>query len=226
MSTNRLTLYHYPLCPFSRQVRIALFEKGVPYTLVLEKPWERRIDFLKMNPAGEVPVLVDEDGAVIASHSAIVEYINETRVGLDLLGDTPLVRAEVRRLAAWFDTLFYREVYETLVMEKLAGQIQSGKEPNSTFIRIGRQNLKRHLRYLEWLLERRNYLAGSKISLADFAAAAHVSVLDYLGEIPWEEYSETKAWYARMKSRPSFQSLLNDRIAGMIPPNAYSDLDF
>lgn len=226
MTTNRLTLYHYPLCPFSRKVRVCLYEKGIPYVLVMEKPWERRLDFLKLNPAGEVPVLVDEDDSVIASHTAICEYINETRVGMDLLGDTPLVRAEVRRLTAWFDTLFQREVQQTLSDEKLFKQMQGKREPNSSLIRIGRQNLKRHLKYIEWLMERRNYLAGSKISMADFAAAAHLSVLDYLGEVPWEEYPETKAWYARMKSRPSFQSLLNDRLPGMIPPDTYSDLDF
>lgn len=226
MTKERVTLYHYPLCPFSRKVRLCLFEKGVEHVLQFEKPWERRIDFLKLNPAGEVPVLVDVDGTVLSAHQAICEYLNETRLGMDLLGDNPVFRAEVRRLMAWFDTLFYKEVYETLVDEKLLKQVQGKKEPDSVIIRAGRYNLKRHLKYVEWLAERRNYLAGAHISMADFDVAAHVSVLDYLGEIDWNAYPETKAWYARIKSRPSFQSLLMDRLPGMIPPDSYSDLDF
>ena len=225
MNSKKCTLYHYPLCPFSRKVRLCLSEKGITHVLVLEKPWERRLDFLKINPAGDLPVLIEEDDTVICNHTAICEYLNETRIGLDLLGTSPMVRAEVRRLVSWFDTFFYNEVYQTLVMEKLSGQRPGKKEPDSNRIRIGRQNLKRHLKYTEWLLERRNYLANT-LSLADFDVAAHLSVLDYLGEVEWEFYPETRAWYARMKSRPSFHSLLNDRLPGIIPPKAYSDLNF
>lgn len=226
MPGKRATLYHYPLCPLSRKVRLCLYEKGVEYALVCEKPWERRIDFLKLNPSGQVPVLIEPDGTIISAHQAICEYLNETRSGVDLLGDSPVFRAEVRRLMSWFDDLFYDEVFKTLVNERLIKQIRFKKEPDSVIIRAGRQNLKRHLKYTEWLSERRNYLAGKKISLADFDVAAHLSVLDYLGEVDWDSYPETKAWYARIKSRPSFQSLLMDRVAGIIPPNSYSDLDF
>lgn len=228
MSTPRqhCTLYHYPLCPFSRTVRLCLFEKNISYVLVFEKPWERRIDFLRLNPAGTVPVFEDEDGTILSDWRAICEYLNETRVGLELLGDAPKNRAEVRRLLGWFDGLFYPEVYQTLVMQKALKKLQGLGEPNATAIRIGRQNLKRHLAYLEWLCERRTWLAGDSLSLADLNAASHLSVLDYLGEINWDLYSETKTWYAKIKSRPSFQYLLTDRLAGIIPPDTYSNLDF
>ena len=224
--SKHCTLYHYPLCPFSRTVRLCLYEKNISYVLVFEKPWERRIDFLKLNPAGTVPVFEDEDGTILSDYRAICEYLNETRVGLELLGDTPTFRAEVRRLVGWFDRLFYPEVYETLVQQKALKRLQGKSDPNTSIMQIGRQNLKRHLAYVEWLCERRSWLAGGQISLADLNAAAHLSVWDYLAEINWDMYPETKSWYSKIKSRPSFQFLLNERLAGIIPPENYSNLDF
>lgn len=220
------TLYHYPLCPFSRTVRLCLYEKNIPYVMVLEKPWERRIDFLRLNPAGTVPVFEDEDETVLSDYRSICEYLNETRVGLELFGDNPKLRAEVRRLLGWFDSLFYPEVYQTLVVQKALKRLRGQGEPNATAIRIGRQNLKRHLDYLEWLCDRRSWLNDESLSIADLNAAAHLSVLDYLGELNWDLYPETKSWYAKIKSRPSFQYLLKDRLTGIIPPEAYSNLDF
>ena len=145
--TKHCTLYHFPLCPFSRTVRLCLFEKNISYVLVFEKTWERRIDFLRLNPAGTVPVFEDEDGTILSDYRSICEYLNETRVGLELFGDNPKFRAEVRRLLGWFDMLFYPEVYQTLVVNKALKKLQDGTEPNATLIRIGRQNLKRHLNY-------------------------------------------------------------------------------
>ena len=220
------TLYHFSLCPFCRTIRLCLYEKNVSYALISENTWERRIDFLKLNPAGKVPVFIDEDETIICDWRAIVEYLNETRVGLDLLGDNPKFRAEVRRLLGWFDTLFYPEVYQTLVEHKVLRKMEGRGEPNATAIRAGRQNLQRHLKYLEWLCERRSWLAGESFSVADLNAAAHLSVVDYLGEVNWENYPETKSWYAKIKSRPAFQFLLSERIAGIIPPDSYSNLDF
>lgn len=224
--SNNIKLYQYPLCPFCRKVRLCLGEKNLGYDMVFEKTWERRPEFLKLNKAGQVPVMIDTDGSIISGHQTICEYLNETRLGMELLGDNALQRMEVRRIIEWFDTLFYREVYQTLVEEKLIKQLNGKGVPNSNYMRLGRFNLNRHLKYIEWLTERRNYLAGKHMSMADLCVAAHLSVLDYIDEIEWEKYPETKAWYARMKSRPSFQPLLKDRLLGMIPPNRYSDCDF
>ena len=196
---------------------------------MMEEVWEKRFEFMKMNPAGDLPVLVekkDDEERVFSNHNAICEYLNETKAGLDLLGADVFFRSEVRRLCGWFDTLFYREVYEPLADEKIFKRLHPEKAPDSGRIRAGRHNLNRHMKYIEWLAERRNYLAGRNLSLADFDVAAHISVLDYLGEIMWENFPEAKAWYAKIKSRPSVQSLLTDRIAGIIPPDSYLDLDF
>ena len=224
--TQRRTLYHYVLCPFCRKVRLILFEKGLPYGMIYETPWARRPDFLKLNPLATVPVLVEPDGHVLSDHVAISEYLNEIKTSPNLLGETPRGRAEVRRITNWFDTDFYMDVYKPLVGEKVLKALKTGAAPDSNMIRIGRENLKRHLGYIDWLAARRSYLGGRNLSMADLTVAAHLSILDYLGEISWENYSDMKLWYAKIKSRPAFNSLLHDKLTGIMPSSTYANLDF
>lgn len=219
-------LYHVALCPFSRKVRVVLNEKAVPYELQVEKVWERRPQFLALNPAGLVPVLVEDEGVVIAESSAICEYLEEMQTAPALLSGKPRQRAEIRRLVAWFDLKFEREVTRNLVGEKMMKRFLGLGEPNSAAIRAGHANLPVHLDYITYLAERRSWLAGDQMSLADIAAAAHLSCLDYIGDVPWEKYPTAKDWYVRIKSRPSFRPLLADHIAGLPPPRHYADLDF
>ncbi len=220
-------LYHLFLSPFSRKVRIALREKNLDFELRSEKTWERRTEFLALNPACKVPVLVEEDGAVIADSVAITEYLEEAYPEAQrLLPDPPKERAETRRIVAWFDEKFGREVTANLVGEKLMKRFLGRAEPNSAAIRAGKQNLKTHMDYIGYLSERRNWLAGERFTLADIAAAAQVSCIDYLGDVPWDEHQAAKDWYARVKSRPSFRPLLADHIPGAPPPPHYADLDF
>ncbi len=221
------TLYHLALSPFSRKVRVALREKGLDFQLRVEKVWERREEFLSLNPAGTVPVLVEEDGSIFADSGVICEYLEEVYPGeRNLLGETPKEHAEVRRLVAWFDQKFAREVTDNLYREKMMKKFLGVGEPNSSAIRAGYANIHYHLDYIGWLTERRKFLAGDKYSLADVAAAAHLSSLDYLGDVPWDEHERAKEWYARIKSRPAFRPLLADNIAGAPPPKHYADLDF
>ncbi len=219
-------LYHLWLSSFSRKTRIALAEKKLEFTLEVEQVWERRREFLAMNPAGQVPVLVEEDGTAIADSDAICEYLDETYPEPPLIGETPLQRAEVRRLAAWFDTKFQREVSANLVGEKVLKKFLNLGEPDSNTIRAGLANVHYHLDYIGYLMERRDWLAGGRFSLADIAAAAHLSAVDYLGDVPWKEHPPAKDWYARVKSRPSFRPLLADHIPGLPPPKHYADPDF
>ena len=220
------TLYHLWLSPFSRKVRVALKEKGLDVELKVEKVWERRPEFLSMNAAGTVPVLVEDDGTTIADSGAICEYLEEVYPEKSLTAETPAGRGEVRRLIAWFDQKFAREVSDNLYREKIMKRFLRIGEPNSSAIRAGHQNIHYHLDYIAWLTERRRYLAGDHFSLADIAAAAHLSALDYLGDVPWEQHVGAKDWYARIKSRPSFRPLLADHIPGAPPPKHYADLDF
>ncbi len=221
------TLYHHWLCPFSRKVRIVLAEKKLAFEMVVERTWEQRPEFLALNPAGEVPVLVEPNGAVLAHSAAITEFLDEIQPDPPLVGTNPLARAEVRRLVGWFDGTFNREVTVNLVGEKvIKRQMSRSGGPDSRLIRIGYQLIRDHLEYLGWLTERRRWLAGDTFSMADITAGAHLSAVDYVGDVPWEDFPAAKDWYARIKSRPSFRPLLTDHLPGIPPPAHYADLDF
>jgi glutathione S-transferase len=221
------TLYHHPVCPFSRKVRIVLAEKKLDFAIEVERFWERRPEFVAMNPSGQVPVLVEEGGSIFADSTAITEYLDEVHREPPLLPNQPEARAEVRRLVRWFDGKFFREVTVCLVGEKVNKRLCGGQaEPDSRHIRSGYSAIHQHLEYIGWLTERRTWLAGSAYTLADIAAAAQISCIDYLGDVPWDGHPGAKDWYARVKSRPAFRALLSDHLPGMPPPKHYADLDF
>ena len=227
-------LYHHAFCPHSRFVRLALGEMGVEPNLVEERAWERRREFLMKTPEGVTPVLVDEPGLALSGTEVIAEYLDETR-GLGL-GDRRLLppdavgRAETRRLLAWFNVKFFNEASHWLVREKITKRFMSRKQgggpPDMQAVRAARANLRYHLRYIGHLIARRNWLAGEKLTYADLAAAAHLSCLDYLGDVEWNENETAKTWYARVKSRPSFRPLLAERLPGAAPSATYANLDF
>ncbi len=219
-------LYHLPLSPACRKVRLALQEKRIPFELRAERIWERRDEFLMMNPAGTVPVLEEENGLVLADSNAICEYLDEAYPDMPLLGRTHAERAEIRRLVAWFDGKFDREVTRNLYFEKQLKRMLGLGNPDAGALRAGYANLKPHIEYIGWLAESRAWLAGGQISLADLAAAAHLSCLDYIGDVDWSMNDAVKDWYARVKSRPAFRPILADRVSGLTPPNHYADLDF
>ncbi len=219
-------LYHLWLSPFSRKIRVVLKEKNLDFTMKVEKVWERRPEFLALNPAGDVPVLIEPDGTVLAEANAIAEFLDEVYRDKLLIGINALDRAEVRRLTQWFDGKLNREVTDPLVGEKMMKRFLGLGEPNSGAIRAGKANLAYHLDYITFLVERRRWLAGDHFSLADITAAAHLSALDYLGDVPWDAHEPAKEWYARIKSRPSFRPLLADHIPGAPPPKHSADLDF
>ena len=220
------TLFHLWLSPASRAVRVALAEKGLAFELKVEKIWERRVEFLQLNPAGEVPVLAESEGITVAGGYAVLEYLEEAYPEPDLLGATVAHRAETRRLVSWFETKFNREVTENLVGEKFMKRFLRTGAPHGPSIRAGHENIHYHLEYVGFLTERRRWLGGDEFSWADIAAAAHLSTLDYLGDVPWDEHASAKDWYARVKSRPSFRPLLSDAVPGNPAPPHYADLDF
>ena len=220
------TLYHLWLSPYSRKVRLALTEKGLDCELRIERVWDRRPDFLAINPAGQVPVLVEPEGTVLIDSSPICEFLDEAYPDRPLIGPEPVARAETRRLVSWFDLKFGSEVTVNLVDEKVMRKIRGEGEPDSSVIRAGKHNIHYHLQYIGYLSERRTWLAGDDFSMADITAAAHLSCVDYLGDVPWDEHPEAKDWYARVKSRPAFRPLLADHIPGRPPPKHYADLDF
>lgn len=219
-------LYHLPLSPYARKVRLVLSEKRLPFELRPEKVWERRDEYLALNPAGTVPTLVEEGGIVVPDSTVICEYLEEAYPDNTLLGRGLAERVEVRRLAAWFDGKFASEVTQNLYGEKFLRRLTRRGNPDPGAIRTGYTALRYHMDYISWLAETRKWLAGDALSVADFAAAAHLSTLDFIGELDWSVAPAAKDWYARIKSRPSFRGVLADRVSGTTPPAHYADLDF
>lgn len=227
MSLSMRTLFHYALCPFSRKVRLALAEKKIHAQLEAEPIWKKRPEFFDLNPTGQVPVLV-EDGHIISGSQAIVEYLEEVEPtsGTSLAPNDAKERAEVRRLVDLIDDHFYHQVTQNIVYEKTLKRLCEGAGPDSKNLREGMQNLAPQMEYFAWLLEKRDWLSGTTLTWADLALAGHISCIDYLGHISWEQFPEIKDWYMRLKSRPSFQPLLNDNIPGVTASGHYRLLDF
>jgi glutathione S-transferase len=220
-------LYQFPLCPFSRKVRLLLGEKGVGYELVRESPWARRDEFLDMNPSGQTPVMVDAAaGVTLIDSNAICEYFEETIEKAPMIAGTAANRAEIRRLVAWFDEKLYGEVVAPLLHERALKRIVHRATPDTKALRDAMKMANAHLDYIDYLLDHRRWMAGAVLSLADLAAAAHLSVADYLGGVDWRGHEQTREWYAGFKSRPSFRPLLSERMEIIGPPEHYDKVDF
>ena len=227
-------LTHYRLCPHSRSIRLILSELGIAIDYREEEPWAWRTELLQLNPAGELPVLELDGGTILCGTYAISEYIGEeiTRHPADgravpLFPGNREERAEARRLVDWFHGKFAREVSLPTLEEKVyARAAETARRPDAAVMRAARANMRYHLSYISFLADQRTWLAGEQLSFADFSAAAHLSSMDYLDEVPWEDYAAAKGWYARIKSRPTFRDVLADRLSSMRPPAHYADLDF
>jgi glutathione S-transferase len=229
-----LTLFHHPSCPHSRFVRLVLDELGLPARLVEERVWERREEFLVLNPAGTTPVLMQEGVPPVPGAAIIAEYLDETRAAAAtqprLMPREASERIEVRRLMSWFNDKFFAEASGPLVTERVYKRYipagNGGGAPDTEIMRAARSNIRYHLAYIGWLIRRRDWLAGDSLTYADLCAAAHLSAVDYLGDVPWDEDETAKAWYARIKSRPSFRALLGETLPGLPPAPSYANLDF
>ncbi|MEY2991104.1 MAG: hypothetical protein RI946_498 [Pseudomonadota bacterium] len=218
-------LYHYPLSPFCRKVRLVLAEKKIEVDLVEERYWEQSSEFLRRNPAGKVPIL-RVDGKTMTESTPICEYLDEMHPEPKLIPSDPQHRYEVRRLVAWFDDKFHTEVTTNLLYERVHKKVTGQGFPDSKNVKAGAKKIKFHLDYMNWLLEHRRWLAGDTMTMADFTAAAQLSTLDYISDVDWNRSSVVKDWYAKIKSRPAFRGILADQIPGFPPPKHYNDLDF
>ena len=218
-------LFHVPLSPFCRKVRLSLAEKRIEVELVEERYWDPQPDFLRRNPAGKVPVL-KMNGKTMAESTAICEYLEEVQPDPPLMPRGADARYEVRRLVSWFDDKFHHEVTSKLLYERVNKKVMGQGYPESKNVKAGAQKIKFHLDYMGWLLDQRRWLAGDALTLADFAAAAHLSSLDYISDVDWNRNANVRDWYSKIKSRPAFRSILADQIPGFSPPPHYADLDF
>ncbi|MAP95039.1 MAG: glutathione S-transferase [Ponticaulis sp.] len=222
-------LFHWPLDPASRLVRLVLAEKQLEVELVISPPWKpaEEVTRLFSNPVG--PVLVDrsQHGHVVANHThAIVEFLEEAYPEFRILPPLAPDRAEARRLWRWVETRFESEINGSILAERIAQAVQRTNVPDSTLLRRGAHALRSVLTYLNALCEETSYLTGRQPTIADLAAAANISALDYFGDVSWDNVPDLRDWYVRMKSRPCFRDLLKDTIVGAKPSAHYADLDF
>ena len=219
-------LYQFPLCPFSRKVRLLLSEKGVAYELWRENPWEGRDEFYALNAAGRTPVVHNpERGITLADSRAICEYFEETVDKSPMINGTAAGRAEIRRLVALFDENFFEDVTGPLLLERMKKRLILRQSPDSRALREAMRLAHEHLEYIDYLIDHQRWLAGATMSLADLAAAAQISVADYLGGLDWSGHEQARSWYSVIKSRPSFRPLLAERMEVIQPPSHYADVN-
>lgn len=218
-------LFHFQLSPFCRKVRLSLAEKKIEVELVEERYWEKSAEFLRRNPAGKVPIL-RYGNKTLSESAAICEFIEERHPEPPLMPNSADGRYEVRRLVGWFDDKFHHEVTANLLYERVNKKLSGQGYPDSTNVKAGARAIRYHIDYMGWLLDKRRWLAGDSMTLADFAAAAHLSALDYVSDVDWDRNANVREWYSKIKSRPSFRSILADHVPGFPPPQHYADLDF
>lgn len=219
------TLHSFSLCPHSRLVQLVLHEKNLNYDSVEQNYWEFPDTLVAMNPAGTVPILCEND-MVISDVRTICEFLDEFYRNPVLLGMDAGSRCETRRLVGWFVERFNRDVTELQIGERVIRQHILNFSANGELLRRAERNLLEHLSYMSWLLEQRDWLAGSEISMADLAAAAQISCIDYIQLMPWENFPLIRIWYAAVKSRPSMREVLRLFVPGLHPPAHYTDPDF
>ena len=220
------TLYYNTICPLSRQIKILLSELNIDCVYITEDYWLRNENFIKLNPAGTLPVFIEESGLQISGIYTIIEYLLEKYPSSNLMPDEIEEKIEPRRMMHWFNSKFYREVTNYLIEERVIRPIVLNEGPRTNFLKAAKINLKNHLTYFTKLIEKNGYISHDSMTIADLCAASHISVIDYFNEIYWEQYNSIKEWYLIIKSRPSFKPILNETFRGMKPSSQYKSLDF
>ncbi|KJV70657.1 glutathione S-transferase [Orientia tsutsugamushi] len=219
-------VYYYPLCPFSRQLRIILKEVDSVFTLIKEEFWLKKKEFITLNPNGKLPVLIETSGLVVYDIFTIIEYLREIEPNFYFICNEPEKNVAIRKLFTWFNDKFYHEVTKIILDEKLIKFLKNYGSPRSDLLKIAKTSQKAHFNFIANLLQSNSYLAGDQVTIADIAAASHISVIDYFNEVIWDYYPSVKNWYVLIKSRPSFKPLLQDYTPGFLPPKYYAELDF
>lgn len=210
-------LVHLLLSPPSRFARLLIAEKRLTFDPVAPE-----------EVTAQLPVFIDTDGTRAVGLWAIVDHLEGGYPEHPLTPEDAAARAETLRLLDWGMGPLHENVTRRIVFEKASQRFTGApakRAPDMEAIRNGREALRAALKEIGDKAESHGYLATRECTLGDLAVAAHVSALDYFGEIPWTEYPAAAEWYLRMKSRPSFRSLLADRVPGQPPVSYYAELD-
>ena len=219
------TLYHYYLCPSSRFVRLVLEEYKIVYETELKNYWKPQKEFLLLNPAGHLPVLINLDNYALIGANVCMEYFKSLNLKPNLMNDEYKEQAEIRRICHWFEIVFKKEVLDPIMYEKVYSRVVENINPNSNNIRSALQNLNFHIQYFDYLLTHKDWIVGDSLTYSDLIASANFSTMDYLGLLDFGKCQHIKEWYLKLKSRPSFKILLKDQIVGLNPDNNYKNID-
>lgn len=211
---------------FSRLVRIYLNERFLEHELVIEYPWARKKVTSEYPLPSDIPILIDKDGTILEGWYAIIEYLEQIYKTKSFLGSSFREKSETRRITQLFNIMFFIDVTKPIIFEKIIKKHMENKAPDSSSIRKASANLKTYMNHITWLADHRNWLAGNDLTIADMSAAAQISCIDYLGSIEWEQFPVVKEWYVRIKSRPSFRKILEDKVSDLPPSYNYANLDF
>ena len=186
-----------------------------------------RLPGRRPEPVGHAAGAAGRAGLTLCEAGAILGWIEDTQKTPLLMPADAAERAEARRLTAWFDRRFTDEVNAVLLHERMEKPLLRLGPPEARMLREGREALKHHLAMLRRPAGRvATGWPAVACRQADIVAAAHLSVLDYFGEIAWATWPALKTWYMKIKSRPCFRPLLADRFQGLAPAPHYADLDF
>jgi len=198
-----IRLYNYPDCPFCQKVRIVLAEKDLEYetkSVDLRGGEQRSPEFLKLNPYGKVPVLVDDE-TVVYDSTIINEYLEDEYPHPQLLPEDSASRAKVRLLEDYCDNSFIPSA--DFVIHQLS---KPEDERDEERLKRYQLEVERGLTRLEASLDGQEYLGGT-FSLADVAFVPRVLVLPQLGVEVNPRLRQVLAWIERLRQRPSVKSL-------------------
>jgi glutathione S-transferase len=211
-------LIHLSLSPPSRLARLMLGEKRLAFDPAAAE-----------DPQDHLPVFVDLDGSRHTGLWAVIDHLEGTYPEYPLVPEDATQRAEVMRWLDWSMGQLGERATRKILYEKAAQRFTGAPSrgaPDMNVIRLGREALAKALAIVGRAAEQSGNLVTRDCYLSDLAVAAHLSALDYFGEVPWADYPAAGEWYVRMKSRPSFRSLLSDRLPGQPPVAHYAELDF
>jgi glutathione S-transferase len=214
-------LHDFILSPFGRKLRLVLAEKRREFTFVPMRPWDQAL------PIDEMTRLQLIDGTVLDDAAAAAEYIEETTPHPALWPADPLARARARRWSNWLDRTFWCSVTAVVLEERVLGRYRSegSAAPDQAALKAALGTSRICLARIEPQLASHGMLVGG-LTVADLTLAAHLSSMDYFGDVPWQALPATREWYAMIKSRPSFRPLLQEALPGFAPVSHYADLDF
>ena len=227
MNENRI-LYYHTLIPGCRAIRFILEDYKIPYRSIPTQVWNPTDAFHQLSPFGDLPVLCESQHAYVGL-SPCLEYLADHHChrGAHLMGKNAVTKGESRRLIQLFQNQFFNQVIETIVFEKAyPKEMQLKYDPDLDAIREGIKALKEYCGYFSTLIENRYNLVSDQVLGADMVAACSFSLLDFFGHLNWSDYRPLKEWYLRIKSKPAFRALLEDKIYGFTPSKFYKNLDF